>query len=82
MKSQAKRDQADLSASIRRKIEGRIEAHLNAAEAMLRLLDDADGDPDSEDDGTLEPSLGSINPTFPPPDLAAEWAISGGVTQE
>ena len=42
-----------------------------------------DRDPDFEDDGSAEPSLGAPNPTFPSLDIMpAPWAINRGLTQD
>jgi hypothetical protein len=56
---------------------------LDGANALIFVLDDLDGDPELEDDGSEEPSLGAVNPTFPSLDAKpAEWALTRGVTQE
>lgn len=44
-----------VSTPARERIEAAIERHLSAADALILLLDRADGDPDLEPDNDLEP---------------------------
>lgn len=46
------------------KVERAIEAHQDAAQALLAFLNEIDGDADYEDGGDGEPSLGSRGETY------------------
>lgn len=41
--------------NVRRLLEDAIRSHLDAAEALILVLDETDGDPDLEDNGDAEP---------------------------
>jgi hypothetical protein len=58
-----------ISTVARQRIETEIEKHLNAADALILLLDRADGDPDLEPDHDREPDVDDE------PSLG--WTVSG-----
>lgn len=51
---------ADPNALLRRRITASLEAALDAVDRLVLLLDDLDGDPDAEDDGSAEPELAAL----------------------
>ncbi|MFY9292723.1 MAG: hypothetical protein WAP03_18815 [Methylorubrum rhodinum] len=45
---------------LRHRIERALEEALDTAARLIAFLDDLDGDPDTEDDGTAEPALAAL----------------------
>lgn len=60
---------------LRHRIERALEEALDTAARLIAFLDDLDGDPDTEDDGTAEPTLAALVTS----DTQTRWAgFEGG----